>query len=98
MISNSKTLNVCENKGNKRVWIEGAFLSDNGITRGMRVRREVTRDSIVLHLDSEGKQKIAGTDARPIIDLCGAYVTAFMGNAARYTATIKENKIVIERA
>jgi hypothetical protein len=44
------------------------------------------------------KGKIAGTAARPIVDLNGKFLTEFMDGATHYLATFKNDTITIERA
>ena len=44
------------------------------------------------------KGKIAGTPARPIVDLNGKFLTEFMDGATQYLATFKNDTITIERA
>lgn len=44
------------------------------------------------------KGKIAGTVARPIVDLNGKFLTEFMDGATQYLATFGNDTITIERA
>ena len=95
-----KTYNVCENRGNKRVWIEGKVLLDMQANRGIKFRRTMICNSIpfkrlglpsdhymVLTIgDESGKHTVAGTPERPIIDLNGKYLNEFFGDAPKYTA------------
>jgi hypothetical protein len=93
---NTKTLKSGSNKGNRRIWIEGDFLIQNGIQNGMRfskaiiLGREEDGDCLTLTICAGGPRthKVAGTVSRPIIDLCGAWVTAFMADRAFFTVTI----------
>ena len=101
-----KTFKVCTNKGNKRIWIEGAALSDHGFTNGRTFTRailqaaDMPRPTMVLDFTNEqdGRtHKVAGTADRPIIDLCGKYVTEFFDGASHYVAWFGDNSIIIER-
>ena len=68
------------NKGNRRIWIEGDRLSDAGFNSGITLSRSMNLDG-TMTLSQGGKgHKVAGNHDRPIIDLCGKWVTKFMGN------------------
>lgn len=103
----NKTFKVCTNKGNKRIWIEGNVLAANGFTNGRTFSRTVIQKDGMNHpamvLDftnaQDGKRhKVAGTAQRPIIDLCGKYVTEFFDGASHYVARFGTRTIIIERA
>lgn len=93
---NTKTLKSGTNKGNRRIWIEGDFLIQNGIQNGMRFSkdivygREADDDCLTLTICAGGPRthKVAGTVSRPIIDLCGAWVTGFMDDREKFEVTI----------
>ena len=63
------------NKGKPRIWLEGSELISNGITHGMRFDVHPVKDGLAIQINPEGKRKIAGTPARPIIDMSGGTVT-----------------------
>lgn len=98
-----KLYKVCTNKGNKRIWIEGKILINAGLDCGLVFDKTITDDQIVLNFDSSkftskfAQHKIAGTQQRPIIDLCGKYLTAFFGNATQYKAAFNGQTITITR-
>ena len=95
-MTNTKTLKSGSNKGSRRIWVEGDFLRDNGILNGQRFAKSIEADGcLVLTICQPGPKthKIAGTVSRPIIDLCGAWVTAFMGENANFTVTINGGQI-----
>ena len=93
-----KLYKVCTNKGNKRIWIEGQILINAGFTSGMTFAKSITDDAIILSFaDDNPQHKIAGTQQRPIIDLCGKYLTAFFGNATQYKAAFNEQTITITK-
>lgn len=106
----SHVYKVCFNRGKARVWIEGNRLASNGIARGaVYVKRFVKSDSdTTLFLDfapdADGRKvRVAGTDARPIIDICSAEITDFLSGAESYRATFNADAngnplIMIERA
>ena len=92
----SFTLKSGTNKGNRRIWIEGDRLARAGFVKGDRLTRTIDGDTITLAPATDGgKLRIAGTPARPIIDQCGKWVTAFMGDAERFRVTITGKTITI---
>jgi len=84
------TLKSGINKGNRRIWIEGNRLSSAGFARGTVLYRTMTDGQITLStVPADGrKHKIAGTPERPILDLCGKWVTDFMGTATHFCVTV----------
>ena len=78
------------NKGNRRMWIEGGRLIACGLPRGTKLYRYFQNGFMVLSTfewDSAkriGKHTIAGTADRPILDLCGQWVSAFIGNNTHF--------------
>tara|TARA_R110002153_G_C13109619_1_gene477513 strand:+ start:249 stop:614 length:366 start_codon:yes stop_codon:yes gene_type:complete len=94
--SASKVFRIAHNRGKPRVWIEGNFLASSGIFTGMRFDRSFDDGAMILTFNDEGKHKVSGTAARPIIDLNGAYlIDLFKLNekieadrATHYSATI----------
>ena len=93
-----KLYKVCTNKGNKRIWIEGKILINAGFTNGMTFSKSIGDDEIILSFTDDNPQhKIAGTQQRPIIDLCGKYLTAFFGNSTQYKAAFNGQTITITR-
>ena len=86
----SFTLKSGTNKGNRRIWIEGNRLTDAGFTRCTGLYRTVEGNRMTLttrQIDGAKRHRIAGTVARPILDLCGKWVTEFMGDHTHFTAT-----------
>lgn len=56
------------NRGKTRLWLEGKTLLGAGWNVGDRFRAKYYRGSIEFVRDPDGPRKVAGTDARPIID------------------------------
>lgn len=98
------TLKTCFNRGNARIWIEGTRLTNAGIRKGREyVKRFVSSDSdnatLFLNFSGNGegrKTRVAGTDNRPIIDICSRQISDFLNGAEKYRVTINENEIMIE--
>ena len=84
------TLRSGRNKGQRRIWVERERLLALGLTRGTRLARHMNPGgimtlSIIVGEPPKGpKHTIAGTVDRPILDLCGKWVTEFMGQADRF--------------
>jgi len=89
----TKTYKTGLNRGNARVWLEGAVLLQHGVLRGMPFKRDMRENSFVLIFDDDerddlvGDHHVAGTEKRPIIDLNGNWLTACFDSAAHYDAT-----------
>ena len=88
------TLKSGTNKGNRRIWIEGERLTSAGLRRGMRLHRQMNADgSMTLSMmpASDAKRHtIAGTSDRPILDLCGKWVTAFIGDHSHFNVRVQK--------
>ena len=88
----TKTYKTGSNRGNARVWLEGAVLLQHGILRGMPFKRDMNEKGFVLVFDDDerddlvGDHHVAGTEQRPIIDLCGKWLTECFDGAPNYTA------------
>ena len=83
----TKTYKVGKNRGHNRVWIEGNMLLSFGFTRGLSFSRTMRADKMILVQEPEGKHTVAGTEARPIIDLNGKYLDELLYGFTHYDAT-----------
>lgn len=98
----TKTFKIAHNRGKPRVWIEGKFLLDSGIHRGMKFDKifldvdyldpKDPEQNMLLSFSLNGKHTVAGTAARPIIDLNGNYLNQIFKDCTHYTAEITERK------
>jgi len=83
------TLKSGTNKGNRRIWIEGTRLLDAGLIKGTALYRTMHADGSMtltdVEIDGAKRHTIAGNDARPILDLCGKWVSAFIGDHTHFT-------------
>ena len=88
----SKVFKVGNNRGKKRVWMEGNFLKNAGIVRGMKFSKRILTEGIqpmmVLEFDDQGPHTVAGTEQRPIIDMNGKYLADVLNDCANYSASI----------
>ena len=91
------TRNLGINKGKRRLWLEGAILTDNGINHGMRWNIISNGDNhIIVEIAENGKRKIAGKPARPIIDIAGKTITdAFADTIERVSIARISGGIII---
>jgi 5-methylcytosine-specific restriction endonuclease McrA len=76
------------NKGNRRIWIEGDRLNNAGFNRGITLARTMNPDGSMTLSQGGTGHKVAGKDERPIIDLCGKWVTKFMGDHSHFEVTV----------
>ena len=87
---------VRANKGRARIWIEGARLSAAGFTHHAAYNVTSANSATILSLASDGKRKVSGAPARPIIDLCGKSCAPFE-TGDDVSITYQQGTIVIER-
>lgn len=93
-ISTKKTFKLGRHRGKFRVWIEGKFLLNAGFSAGMRFNMVfISEYAMRLEFEENGKRKISGTAARPIIDLNAKYLEEMFTDdenihATHYIATI----------
>ena len=88
------------NRGNPRLWLEGAILTEAGFDRGTRYAVTIGSAAIVLDVAPDGKRSVAGkTKAgganHPIIDMNGAYLAPFANRDL--TLTSHNGRIIIIR-
>ena len=74
-ISTSKTFKLGRHRKSFRIWMEGKFLLNAGLLAGMRFNIELTSENdLCLTFENNGKRKISGSAARPIIDINAKYL------------------------
>lgn len=90
-----KIFRVGENRGKKRIWIEGKFLLDAKLNRGWRFDKQVyicdnalTKHYIMFTPSPNGQHMIAGSETRPIIDLNGKYLNDIFDGFSHYKVQI----------
>ena len=93
-ISTKKTFKLGRHRGKFRVWIEGKFLLNAGLSAGMRFNTYITSENdLCLTFENNGKRKISGSAWRPIIDINAKYLDEMFTDdenihATHYIATI----------
>jgi len=84
------------NKGKRRIWLEGAVLTDNGINHGMRFNVVNQDNALVISIDPDGKRKIAGRVDRPVIDMSAATITdSFADDIKTVTVNPHHNQLAL---
>jgi DNA (cytosine-5)-methyltransferase 1 len=91
---------VANNRGNCRIWIEGAKLLQSGINAGDRFDWSIVDNAIVLVFNdaSHDKRKVSGNAARPIIDINSEQLNSILGNDTHYNVTASDNRLIITQA
>ena len=89
------TLKSGNNRGHRRVWIEGTRLLDAGLVKGTALHRHMCSDgtmrlSTARSHDTDKRHTVSGkgTD-HPILDLSGKWVTAFIGDHTHFTVEVR---------
>ena len=96
MSNKTQLYTVRANKGRARIWIEGARLAGAGFTHHAAYGVHSFPDMVALTLASDGKRKVSGAPARPIIDLCGKSCAPFV-TGDDVEITYKSGTIFIRR-
>lgn len=78
-----------------RVWLEGKRLADHGFAHGVAYDAQWERGALVLRPSAEGKRHIAGTPARPIVDITGEHIRDAFGANAYVAVTYSRDVITI---
>lgn len=65
------TRKIGQNKGKRRLWIEGTLLVAAGLDHGNRWDLIEAPHGFLIVRNPEGKRKVAGKPGRPIIDITG---------------------------
>ena len=91
------TRNIGLNRGKSRIWIEGKSLSDYGWIKGASYAKDNSaKGLIVLTKDVKGKLNVAGGPDRPVLDLCGKYVSIGFVGFQKVSVEITVEKITIK--
>tara|TARA_E500000318_G_C3552250_1_gene209397 strand:- start:1508 stop:1804 length:297 start_codon:yes stop_codon:yes gene_type:complete len=85
------TRKIGSNRGKTRLWLEGKILEDNGWKKADRFKIIFDQGVVFCIKASDGPRKVAGTDARPIIDTntdkLGDSLRAFSGDVVSIDVT-----------
>ena len=83
------TRKVANNRGNKRIWLEGKKLLSLALQNGMRFDCDILPEAIVLTFNRDGARKIAGKPERPIIDINTAKLNSVL-TLSHYLVTVSD--------
>lgn len=92
---------VGENKGAKRIWIEGRKLSESNFIPGCNISVVVDSSAkqVTVTVDESSSRvvssRIKGGVAQPIIDICNATITQIFKTIRKIKAVFLKNKIII---
>ena len=92
---------VGENKGQKRIWLEGRKLIESNFNPGCNIRVVVDNSSkeITIELDEQSgrvvSSRIKRGVAQPIIDICNNSITQMFKSIRKIKAVFLKNKIII---
>lgn len=88
-----------ENRGRKRVYIEGRKLAREGYTAGMKFDLEVKGDEILLSANDDGRftvsKRTRNGDVMPIIDLTTKEIAEVFDGVETLRVAISRGKIII---
>ena len=99
-MSNVSYLKVGENKGTKRIWLQGQKLASQGIKPGMRYSLECDTDKICLVFSQDGKRLVSKKKVKdsllPVMDVRADEIEEVFGdNVERVRVVIRSNEIII---
>lgn len=101
-VEKTRTINLGENKGKPRIWLEGIWLHDLGFTRGAKFSARVTTDDgpkLIIRPDVDGTRTVSGKDKagkpNPIIDLTGEWLAPFITAGRKLTIRQRVGLITI---
>lgn len=94
---------VTEQRGQKRLWLEGGRLEKAGFAHGEAFVSvlDVERRTLTLELHFMGDRQVSGRKRKgsdtytPILDLCNAEIARLVGTGERVKVTYYQGKIVI---
>ncbi len=85
-----------KNRGNSRIWLEGAKLRNANISAGTRFNIEFLESEIRIVWAIDGDRKVSGKDTRPIIDINCSGLNRLLFDAEVYLVTIREDSISVQ--
>ncbi len=94
-------MTVSEQRGVKRLWLQGLRLEDCGFSKGDRYRVDFEFDTGLIHMvaDANGDRVVSGRKrgarVESIVDICNASVGRLVGDATRVRADFFVGRITI---
>ena len=87
---------IGSNRGRARVWLEGAWLADNGWARGVRFNVAMGAGRIVLERAPDGSRKVCGkANKHSIIDICNGDVASVLAPHGVALVKLTSARIVV---
>jgi len=99
-----KDYKIGSTRAGSRIWLDTILKGRHNWQFGCRYDRTIDNNgTITLTPNANGKYRVSGRSDRPVIDLCGKYVTAAMSDlhdrpANRCTVVVASHAIVISPA
>lgn len=99
MLLAESNLKVGENRGNRRVWIEGSALIKSGFNAGAKFKAQFEKNTITLTATPDGDRKVSGRTrgdkTLPIVDINTGELASIFKGFDRMVAKFHAGKIVI---
>ncbi len=86
---------IGSNRGKPRLWLEGNYLEIAGLPHGSRWNLVPVADGFDIARAEDGKRKIAGTPARPIVDISGPRSLGAVAECETVTVTFEDGSGLI---
>lgn len=95
----TKTLKIGTNRGNVRVWLEGADLAEAGWTPGAGFRAKISEGKLEYFRESnpeKAKRNVCGHRDKPVIDTNTKALTKALEGFKKIKVVIRKRKIVVQ--
>ena len=81
------------NKGRPRIWLEGKILVSAGFVVGNKYSIEcIGGPEMKLSVNKDGKKKVSGKGAKPIVDILGKAIGECFGTPVPARVTVTSHK------
>lgn len=95
---NKRQSTIGQNRGKKRIWLEGKILALAGFVPGLRYHVELDPNRprvILLRLEDSGERKVSGK-GKPIVDIMNQDHLAEFNTGDAVTVTARPGLVIIE--
>lgn len=90
-----KTSILGEHRGNKRLWIDKARLSETSFRPGESIDVKVTKQKAVITIFEQGERIVSQRRGEPVIDINNKEISKAFKGISEVTMRIERNRIVI---
>lgn len=99
-MKNTGQVKVGDNRGRRRVWLEGKRLIGFGFHHKAAYVVSYVNGIVIARVaaDTHDSRKVAGSEKRPILDICSAKVGVALGGADRADVLYEDGFITITAA